>query len=145
MTIILTTGRIVYHFHTRTKTGRSKELNDAAPDAYVQMSEQDAAKLAIEDGDMVEVTSRRGKVVAPAKRGGIIPGHLFIPFHYGYWDNADRSRAANELTLTEWDPVSKQPHFKYSAVKIEKAGDGILNKIGDAFETLTDKLKPKEA
>ena len=141
----LTTGRIVYHFHTRTKTGRSKELQAAAPDGFVQISEQDAAKYGIADGDMVEVESRRGKVSEPARIGGIEPGIIFIPFHYGYWDNDDRSRAANELTISEWDPVSKQPHFKYSAVKISKASEGILDKIGDAVEAIKDTLKPKEA
>jgi anaerobic selenocysteine-containing dehydrogenase len=117
---MLTTGRVVYHFHTRTKTGRSKELQQAAPDAFIQLSEEDAARYQIKEGDMVEVSSRRGKVMAPAKPGGIISGHIFIPFHYGYWDDQTRSRAANELTLSEWDPVSKQPHFKYAAVNIKK-------------------------
>jgi len=116
----LTTGRLVYHFHTRTKTGRSKELHDAAPDGYVQISEQDAAKYSIAEGDMIAVTSRRGRVVEPAKIGGIEPGIVFIPFHYGYWDSDERPRAANELTITEWDAVSKQPHFKYAAVRISK-------------------------
>ncbi|WP_158828519.1 molybdopterin oxidoreductase family protein [Mucilaginibacter lacusdianchii] len=119
----LTTGRLVYHFHTRTKTGRAKELQNAAPDSYVQLSAEDAAKYDIEDGDMVEISSRRGTVFQPAMVGLIEPGLIFIPFHYGYWDNDNRSRAANELTLTEWDPVSKQPHFKYAAVRIRKAAD----------------------
>jgi len=116
----LTTGRLVYHFHTRTKTGRSKALQDAAPDSYVQLAPEDAARYGIADGDMVEVTSRRGRVLEPARVGGIEPGLVFIPFHYGYWDKADRPRAANELTLTEWDPISKQPHFKYAAVRLRK-------------------------
>ncbi|MGI4738535.1 MAG: molybdopterin oxidoreductase family protein [Janthinobacterium lividum] len=116
----LTTGRLVYHFHTRTKTGRSKALNDAAPDSYVQLATEDAARYGIADGDMVEVTSRRGRVVEPARVGDIEPGLVFIPFHYGYWDKADRPRAANELTLSEWDPISKQPHFKYAAVRLRK-------------------------
>lgn len=137
--LMLTTGRVVYHFHTRTKTGRSKALCDAAPDAYVQLSAEDAARYGIQDGDMVEVSSPRGKVVEPAKIGGIIPGHLFIPFHYGYWDHPDRSRAANELTITEWDPVSKQPHFKYAAVKIRKADEGILHKIGTALAIIHER------
>jgi ferredoxin-nitrate reductase len=69
-----------------------------------------------------------------------------FPFHYGYWDeDDDRPRAANELTITEWDAVSKQPHFKYAAVKISKANEGILHKIGEAFETIKEKLKPEEA
>jgi anaerobic selenocysteine-containing dehydrogenase len=121
---------VVFHFHTRTKTGRSKELNAAAPDGYVQLSEEDAAKYGIAEGDMVQVTSRRGKVIEPAKIGGIIPGYLFIPFHYGYWDNDDRPRAANELTIAEWDPVSKQPHFKYAAVNIEKVNEGTTHMEG---------------
>ncbi|MDZ8053382.1 MAG: molybdopterin oxidoreductase family protein [Aulosira sp. ZfuVER01] len=116
----LTTGRLVYHFHTRTKTGRSPALNDAAPDAYVQISKEDATKYGIASGDLVEVESRRGKVVEPATIGDIEPGLVFIPFHYGYWDEPNRSRAANELTITEWDAVSKQPHFKYAAVRIRK-------------------------
>ena len=56
--------------------------------------------------------------------GDILPGHLFVPFHYGYWDAArtrSQHRAANELTLTAWDPVSKQPYFKYAAVQVRKA------------------------
>lgn len=126
---MLTTGRLVYHFHTRTKTGRSKALNDAAPDAYVQMSETDASKNGFSEGDMVEVISRRGKTIQPVKIGGIPQGELFIPFHYGYWDSPGRTRAANELTITEWDPISKQPHFKYTAVKIRKHEHGILDEI----------------
>jgi len=117
----LTTGRVVYHFHTRTKTGRSRALHEAAPDGFVQLATEDAARFGIAEGDMVEVESRRGKVLEPARVGGIEPGLVFIPFHYGYWDQADRPRAANELTLTEWDPVSKQPHYKYAAVRIRKA------------------------
>jgi anaerobic selenocysteine-containing dehydrogenase len=118
--LMLTTGRVVYHFHTRTKTGRSVELNNAAPGGYVQLSKEDATQYGINEGDTVEVRSRRGIVIVPAKVGGIIPGHVFVPFHYGYWDERNLPRAANELTLSEWDPVSKQPHFKYAAVTIRK-------------------------
>lgn len=135
---MLTTGRVVYHFHTRTKTGRVRELNDAAPDGFVQLSEEDAARLGIAEGDLVEVASRRGKVTEPARVGGIIAGHVFLPFHYGYWDEPGRSRAANELTLSEWDPVSKQPHFKYAAVRVRKAPEGLLHRLGEAFGTKTD-------
>jgi anaerobic selenocysteine-containing dehydrogenase len=118
----LTTGRDVYHFHTRTKTGRSAALCAAAPDAYIQISAQDAEKMGIAEGDMVEVESRRGKVQAPARIGDILPGHVFVPFHYGYWDHGqgEHKRAANELTITAWDPVSKQPHFKYASVRLRK-------------------------
>jgi anaerobic selenocysteine-containing dehydrogenase len=115
-----TTGRVIYHWHTRTKTARAPALNAAAPDAFVQISDQDAQRYGIADGDMVEVESRRGKVQAPARVGDIEPGHVFVPFHYGYWDDPERPRAANELTLTSWDPVSRQPHFKFAAVRVHK-------------------------
>jgi ferredoxin-nitrate reductase len=118
----LTTGRVVYHWHTRTKTGRTPPLNDAAPEAYVEISKKDAQKHDIESGDMVEISTRRGKVEVPARVGNILQGHLFIPFHYGYWDDPEKRRAANELTITGYDEVSKQPHFKYSAARIEKVG-----------------------
>lgn len=117
-----TTGRVVYHFHTRTKTGRARALNEAAPEAFVQLSEEDAARYGIAEGDLVEVESRRGNAVAPARLGSIEPGLVFMPFHYGAWgqDEGQPRRAANELTITEWDPISKQPHFKYAAVRIWK-------------------------
>jgi anaerobic selenocysteine-containing dehydrogenase len=121
---MLTTGRLVYHFHTRTKTGRAPQLNAAAPDVFVQMAEADARAYKINNNDLVQITSRRGRVRARARIGGIAEGHLFIPFHYGYWDKADGDhlRAANELTITGWDPISKQPHFKFAAVRIKKIG-----------------------
>jgi ferredoxin-nitrate reductase len=139
----LTTGRLVYHFHTRTKTGRSKELHEAAPDAFVQISEQDAKQYDIAEGDLIEVVSRRGRVVEKAKVGDIEPGVVFIPFHYGYWDKSDRPRAANELTLTEWDPVSKQPHFKYAAVrirKVESSIDRVVGVVGQVTNTVKTAL-----
>ncbi|MCU7495704.1 MAG: molybdopterin-dependent oxidoreductase [Ignavibacteria bacterium] len=146
----LTTGRVVYHFHTRTKTGRSRQLYDAAPDAFVQIPEADASRLGIKEGDWLEVTSRRGMVQVQAKIGRIEPGQLFIPFHYGYWDGDFRPRAANELTITEWDPVSKQPHFKYAAVNISKISPqqlsedpdkekhrGVFQSIGSLIDTIS--------
>jgi anaerobic selenocysteine-containing dehydrogenase len=120
----LTTGRVVYHFHTRTKTARAKELNAAEPEAFVEISAEDAQHYGIAEGNMVEIRSRRGRARARARIAKIKTGTLFMPFHYGYWDDEPQSaRAANELTIAEWDPVSKQPFFKYAAVRIRKAGD----------------------
>src|SRR4051794_584216 len=82
------------------------------------MSEIDAERLGIAEGDLVRVTSRRGVAEAPARIGEIHPAELFLPFHYGYWDEPGRPRAANELTLYGWDPVSKQPYFKYALAAI---------------------------
>lgn len=114
----VTTGRLVYHFHTRTKTGRSKRLHAAAPELFIEMNASDAAALGIEDAGWVELRSRRGRLEGKVRVGDIEQGRIFLPFHYGYWDEPGRMRAANELTLFEWDPVSKQPHFKYAAVKV---------------------------
>jgi anaerobic selenocysteine-containing dehydrogenase len=118
----LTTGRVVHHFHTRTKTGRAPELQAAAPDVYVQLSEEDAHARGIAQGDVVEAVSRRGSVRGPARVGDIAAGHVFVPFHYGYWEDGHdgHHRAANELTRTIWDPVSKQPHLKFAAVQLRK-------------------------
>ncbi|WP_284550623.1 molybdopterin oxidoreductase family protein [Aestuariimicrobium sp. T2.26MG-19.2B] len=122
-----TTGRTAYHFHTRTKTGRSRPLRQAAPSAWVELSPNDAQRLGIQEGDLVRVTSRRGKIEVPVRISDIRDNTVFAPFHYGYWDAGGspgaHPTAANELTLTEWDPVSKQPVFKNAAVKVEKIGD----------------------
>ncbi|MFI7658496.1 molybdopterin oxidoreductase family protein [Micromonospora parva] len=125
--LLLTTGRTVYQFHTRTKTGRAPQLNEAAPDVWVELSPADAARFGIVEGDLVGVSSARGAIQARARLCGIRPGVVFLPFHYGHFDQdpADRTpRAANELTITAWDPVSKQPLFKVAAVAVAKLADG---------------------
>jgi anaerobic selenocysteine-containing dehydrogenase len=144
----LVTGRTVYHFHTRTKTARARELEDAAPGAWVELAASDAERLGIADGDLVRVESARGAIEAPARIERTRPreGTVFAPFHYGYWDEqaagpsedgaqdgtgngtasgngtgaAVRPRAANELTRSWWDPASKQPMFKTGAVRVTK-------------------------
>jgi ferredoxin-nitrate reductase len=88
-----------FQFHTRTKTGRTQRLHDAMPSNYVQLSEKDAAKLGIQQGDLVDVRSRRGAVRLEAKVGEVDDGQVFIPFHFGSYDNKDAvAQAANELT-----------------------------------------------
>jgi anaerobic selenocysteine-containing dehydrogenase len=119
--LLLTTGRTIYHFHTRTKTARAVQLSDAAPDVWVEVSLEDAEALGIGEGDIVQVSSPRGAIVAPARICGIRPGVVFVPFHYGSWDSDGATpRAANEMTVTAWDPVSKQPIFKVAAVRLER-------------------------
>jgi anaerobic selenocysteine-containing dehydrogenase len=116
--LIATSGRQVYHWHTRTKTARAPDLDAAAPDAFVSMHVRDAAQLGISDGDLVRVVSRRGTVVAPAKIGTVVAeGVVFIPFHYG---QLGEERSPNNLMPKLWDPVSKQPTQKLAAVRIER-------------------------
>lgn len=117
----LITGRTVYHFHTRTKTGRAPELDGAAPEVWVEVNALDAARSGVHDGDLVEIASPRGAITATVRIAAIRRGVLFVPFHYGYWDADDDTghhRAANELTITDWDPASKQPIFKMGAASM---------------------------
>ncbi|GAA3208425.1 hypothetical protein GCM10020256_04900 [Streptomyces thermocoprophilus] len=82
----LITGRTVYHFHTRTKTGRVPELNDAAPDVWAELSPEEAARQGLSDGDLIEVRTPRGAVRARLRTVAMRDGTVFLPFHYGYWD-----------------------------------------------------------
>ncbi|MEE6282298.1 molybdopterin oxidoreductase family protein [Georgenia sp. MJ170] len=127
----LITGRTVYHFHTRTKTARAPQLQAAAPEVWVELSARDAEVLDLGEGDLAEITTPRGSVQAHVRVSGIRDGVVFLPFHYGYWDRGGHEpdgvgRAANELTMTDWDPVSKQPLFKTAAcaVALVRRGDG---------------------
>ncbi|MGA5299954.1 molybdopterin oxidoreductase family protein [Nucisporomicrobium flavum] len=121
--LLYTTGRTVYQFHTRTKTSRSRSLNDAAPESWVELSPADAAGLGIAEGDLVRVESPRGSIEVKARVGQVMPGAVFAPFHYGSAGD-DPQGQANELTMTVWDPVSKQPYFKTAACRVTKLRDG---------------------
>src|SRR5829696_7630201 len=119
-----TTGRTIYHFHTRTKTARARQLQNAAPEIWVELSPADAGSLGVGEGDVVRVESPRGQLEARTRISSIKEGVVFAPFHYGYFDELDgQPRAANELTMTEWDPASKQPLYKVGAVKVTKIAD----------------------
>jgi anaerobic selenocysteine-containing dehydrogenase len=126
----LITGRTIYHFHTRTKTGRAPQLQAAAPNVWVECSAADAQRLGIAEGDLAEVATPRGTIRAHARISGVREGVLFVPFHYGYWDTSGSApagptgRAANELTPTDWDPVSKQPIFKTAAARLTRVARG---------------------
>ena len=122
--LLFTTGRTVYQFHTRTKTRRSRSLDNAAPDAWVEINQKDAERHGITEGDIVRVESPRGAIEVAARIGEVMAGAVFAPFHYGTFDldriDAGSSGQANELTMTIWDPVSKQPYFKTAACRISK-------------------------
>jgi nitrate reductase NapA len=112
----LCTGRVLEHWHTGTMTMRVPELRRAAPRANVSIHPEDAKELGIKHGDPVRVSSRRGAVVFPAEiNGRSIPqrGLVFVPFF-------DETRMANDLTLDQYDPISKEPDYKKCAAKIEK-------------------------
>src|SRR5215218_8744463 len=89
-----------------------------------ELSPADAGSLGVEEGDVVRLESPRGWLEAKARISGIKEGVVFAPCHYGYFDEPNgQLRAANELTITEWDPASKQPLYKVGAVKVTKIAD----------------------
>ncbi len=113
--VVLTTGRMLEHYHTGTMSRRSKGLDGLVPGPFVEVNRTDARKIRVKDGDRVKVTSRRGSIVLPAKVGARVnTGVLFIPFHF--WE-----AAANVLTNPASDPIAGIPEFKVCAVRIERA------------------------
>jgi formate dehydrogenase alpha subunit len=114
---ILTTGRLLFHWHTGTMTRRSKTLSDQLNEAYVEVNPTDAALLGIKDGEQVKVSSRRGEITLKARfTGRIKRGTVFIPFHFA-------EAAANRLTNNALDPKAKIPEYKVCAVKIQKVAE----------------------
>ena len=114
---ILTTGRLYGHWHTQTRTGRIDKIRQMYPNPFIEIHPKDAAKFSINNGDVVEVKSRRGSSKFPALvTEAIARGVLFVPMHWGaLWaDNAE----ANALTHPEACPDSKQPELKACAVAI---------------------------
>jgi predicted molibdopterin-dependent oxidoreductase YjgC len=112
---LLMTGRILFHYHTGSMTRRSQALNECAPECLVEINRQDAAKLGVESGDMVKLSSRRGAVTARIAVGESTgAGMVFMPFHYF-------EAAANKLTIAALDPVAKIPEYKVCSVRVEKA------------------------
>ncbi|WML47956.1 molybdopterin dinucleotide binding domain-containing protein [Neobacillus sp. PS3-34] len=114
----VTTGRLVWHWHTRTKTARSPYLQTAAPNAYAEINIEDAEALHLIEGEVVRIKSPRGEIEVPVRIGEAVQkGLIFVPFHFGSWE---KKEAANELTADFTDPLSKQPTFKQSSCRIEK-------------------------
>ncbi len=112
---LLNTGRTVEHWHTRTKTGKIPILEKSAPDAWIEINPRDAARLGVESHDWVMVTSPRGRIDRIRARVTAIvgPGQVFIPFHFV-------ETSANNLTLDDACPFSREPNFKQCAVRVEK-------------------------
>jgi formate dehydrogenase alpha subunit len=111
---ILTTGRMLTHYHTGTMTRRSAGPNEQVKEGYVEISPEDANRLGVKHGEKVKVTSRRGQIDIKAKVTDMVSqGIVFIPFHF-------KEAAANMLTSRELDPVAKIPELKSCAVKVEK-------------------------
>ncbi len=112
---ILTTGRVLEHWHTGAMTRRASVLEALQPQAYVAMNPQEMERLGIAEGDMLEVATRRGAVRVAARADARVPeGVLFMPFAYV-------EAAANILTNPALDPFGRIPEFKFAAAAVRKA------------------------
>ena len=117
---VLTTGRLYAHWHTLTRTAKAEKLVRREPGPFVEINPADAGELKVEDGDMMQISSRRGTIQLPARlREGVSPGMIFVPFHWG--DLFNEGNAANYLTIAAIGRVAKQPELKFCAVNLEKA------------------------
>src|SRR5690606_1168668 len=118
--LILTTGRVRDHWHTMTKTGKVSKLKQHTKDAYLEIHPADALELGIENGQVSVVRSRRGEVQVKARISTAMKrGVVFLPMHWGKILGNDLNRT-NNITSTLIDPISKEPDFKYCAVRVEK-------------------------
>ncbi len=111
--LTLTTGRIMFHYHTGSMTRRSEKLHQEVPEGYVEINPEDASRLGLGKSERVRVVSRRGEIETLAWITRRVPaGIVFIPFHFA-------EAAANELTNPALDPVAKIPEYKVCAVRVE--------------------------
>ena len=112
--LYLTTGRLLYQYHSGTMSRRAPGLVEKAPECRVEMAAADAARYGIADGQQVRVRTRRGEITAKAQISDkAVPGTIFLPFHFA-------EASANKLTNAALDPVCKIPEYKVCAVQIEK-------------------------
>ena len=112
--LFLTTGRVLYQYHTGSMTMKSPGLNELAPECFVEISAENADDYGVRDGDVLKISSKRGEIKAKAKLSDMaVKGAIFIPFHYA-------QAAANRLTNAALDPTAKIPEYKVCAVRIEK-------------------------
>jgi predicted molibdopterin-dependent oxidoreductase YjgC len=111
---ILTTGRLLEHWHTGTMTRRCTVLDYVVPHGTLELNPEDARRVGAEDGTTVAVISRRGRIEIPvAVTQRVAEGTVFLSFHF-------REHPANALTIAALDPVAKIPELKACAVRIEK-------------------------
>jgi len=115
---ILNTGRVRDHWHTMTRTAKAARLNDHSPEPYAELHSSDAQQLRIQSGQLVKIISRYGEVIVRAKvADDYCKGSVFVPMHWNqqYASNANIDSVVNAAL----DPVSGQPEFKHTPVKIE--------------------------
>ena len=111
--LVLTTGRLLEHWHTGSMTRRASQLDALEPEAIAHLNPRELNRLAIRPGDVIRVATRRGSVVLKARADrDVAEGMVFIAFCFA-------EAAANLLTNPQLDPIGKIPEFKYCACKVE--------------------------
>ena len=111
---LLSTGRLLYHYHTGSMSRRTVALPQYVPGPYMEMHAADMKRLGIASGETVKVSSRRGSIAIEARESERVDtGSVFITFHFA-------EAAANLLTNDAFDPIAKIPEFKVAACQIEK-------------------------
>ncbi len=113
--LVLTTGRVLEHFHTGSMSRRSRVLDTLEPNGHLDMCGEDARAVGVQADDFIQVTSSRGEVTVKVRIDNNVPrGTVFMAFH---WKEA----AANVLTNAAVDPAARIPEYKVSAIRIKKA------------------------
>ncbi|WP_433885074.1 molybdopterin-dependent oxidoreductase [Pseudomonas vranovensis] len=124
--LVLNTGRVQHQWHTLTKTGKVAALNKLDPGPFVEIHPDDAERLGIADKDQVQIRSRRGQALLPARiTARVLPGNCFAPFHWN--DVYGENLAINAVTSDAVDPLSLQPAFKYCAVALSRVAGERIN------------------
>jgi predicted molibdopterin-dependent oxidoreductase YjgC len=115
--MVLTTGRVLEHFHTGSMSRRSRVLETLEPESHVDISPDDAAQMGVAEGDLLRVHSRRGEILTRAHKDRRVPdGLAFMAFHW-------REAPANVLTNPAVDPTAKIPEYKVASVKMERVSE----------------------
>lgn len=110
---LMSTGRMLYHYNTRAMTGRTEGINQIANHSYIEINAVDAQALGIQEGDKVEVHSRRGKIETYAAVGNrVFPQEVFMTFHFPDGN-------VNEITNAVFDDIATIPEYKVCAVAIK--------------------------
>jgi formate dehydrogenase major subunit len=117
--MVLTTGRLLEHWHTGAMTRRSDTLDALEPEAIAALNRWDMKRLGIEPGEDVRVSTRRGAVTLKARQDrDVAEGMIFMPFCFA-------EAAANLLTNPQLDPMGKIPEFKFCAARVERAEEAV--------------------
>ena len=118
----MNSGRVVEHFHTRTKTGKLGNLNKFSPTPYMEMNPDAAQSLNVAHQSYVRIVSRRGDAVVMVQLTHRVPRNMvFIPFHF--------HDCVNRVSLGLLDPHSRQPAFKQCSIRIEPIDQALAGKL----------------